>query len=113
MPSAIDANRFAGDEIAVEQCMYGFGDLHLAAPPAEWCRLFDRFELVVCRLRRRDDWSWCDRVHEDVVGRELERERFGQRDHARFGDVVRQIAAISGTSALRHPVAEIDDAAAA
>ena len=43
----------------------------------------------------------------------LERERFGQRDRAGLGDVIRKIAGITRTSAGSHPVGKIDDAAAA
>ena len=52
----VDADGFAGDEIAVEQREHAFGDLDLAAPAAERRRLFDRAATprrVV--LRRRED----------------------------------------------------------
>src|SRR5436190_873815 len=57
--------------------------------------------------------SWPDRVDENLVGRQLEGERFGQRDDAGLGDVVRNIARIARPAAARNPVAEIDDVAAA
>ena len=111
--SAVDADGFAGDEIAVEQREHRLRDLDLAAPPAERRRLLDRLRLVVGRARRRENRARRDGVDQDVVRRELQRERFGQRDRRRLRDVVRQIAVVARPSALRDPVAEVDDAAAA
>ena len=52
-------------------------------------------------------------IDEDLIRGQLERQRFRQRDHARLGDVVRQVARIPGSAAPRHPVREVDDSAAA
>src|SRR5262249_23505602 len=57
--------------------------------------------------------TWRDAVDENLVARQLERERFGQRDRAGFRDVVRNISQVARASAPRNPVAEVDDAAAA
>ena len=70
-------------------------------------------DLFVARLRRREDRTWRDGVDENVVGGQLQRERFGERDHAGLGDVVRQVAVVARPAALRDPVTEVDDAAAA
>ena len=63
--------------------------------------------------RRREDRAWRDRIHENLIGREFERERLGQRLHAGFRHVIRDIALVAGPRACRDPVREIDDAAAA
>ena len=64
-------------------------------PSAERRRVLDRFRLGVCRRRRRQDRSWRDRVHENIVRRELERQRLGQGDDAGLRHVVRKVAACS------------------
>ncbi len=62
---------------------------------------------------RRDDRPWRDRVDQDLVGGQLQRQRLGQRDDAGLGDVVGEEARIARPAAARHPVGEVDDAAAA
>ena len=52
MAAAIDADRFAGDEVAVEQREDRFRDFVLAAPSSERRRLLDAFHLVVGRVGR-------------------------------------------------------------
>ena len=54
-----------------------------------------------------------DRVDEDLIGRQLERQRLGQADHRLLRHVVRQEALVAGAPAHREPVREVDDAAAA
>ena len=61
----------------------------------------------------RDDRARRDGVDEDLIGRQLQRQRFGQRDDAGLRHVVRQVARIPRPAAARHPVREVDDAAAA
>jgi hypothetical protein len=113
VPAAVDAQRFAGDEIAVEERAYALRDLHLAAPPPERRRLFDRRRFLGTRTRRREDRSRRDCIDENVVGGKFQREPFGERDDAGLRDVVRQIAGVPRAAAPRNPVAEVDDAAAA
>ena len=111
--AAVDAHRFAGDEIAVEQSEHHLGDL--ISPP-------QRPSGVASSTARRSSslidagariGPGCNGVHQNVVGSELERQCFRQRNHARLGDVVREIASIPRTAAPGGPVAEVDDAAAA
>ena len=65
------------------------------------------------RVRRREDGAWRDRVDQNLVGGELQRERFGEADDARLGDVIWKVAGIAGPAAGGNPVAEVDDAPAA
>ncbi len=67
-------------------------------------------QLFVRRPGRREDRARRDRVHENLITRELERQSFSHRDCARLGDVVRQVARIARTSAHGQPVGEVDDA---
>ena len=64
-------------------------------------------------LRRRKNRSRGDRVHQDLIARQLGGQRFGQRLHAGFGDIVRQVAFVTRAAARDEPVGEIDDAPAA
>ena len=52
-------------------------------------------------------------VHEDLVGGQFERQRLGQRLHARLGDVVGEEARIARPAAGRDPVREVHDPPAA
>src|SRR5881296_3684612 len=104
MPPTVNPYRLSGDEIAIEEPQHALRDFELAAPPAQRRRLLDGFELLVGRAGRREDWAGRNRVDEDVVARELERERLGQRDHAALRHVVRQIAPVSRPAASRKPV---------
>src|SRR5262245_1407008 len=113
MPSAIDADGLSGDEVAVEKGQGGFRNLPFATPPTKWRCPFHGFRFIVSRVRWSDDRPRGDRVHEDVIGGHFQCERFGERHHTGFGDVVRQEAWIAWPSAPRKPVAEVDDAAAA
>src|SRR5262245_47372215 len=76
----IDADCLAGNEIAFEQREDAFPDLDLSTPPPEWRCLCDRAQFIVAGTRRRQNRSGRDRIDQDIVRRELQRERFGQRD---------------------------------
>src|SRR5882672_4899054 len=110
MAAAVDADGFTGDEIAVEQRQHGLRDLDFAAPAAERRRPFDRAYFFLARAWRREDRSGRDRVDEDVVGGQLDRERFGERDRAGLRDVIREVSDVPRPAAARDPVAEVDDA---
>ena len=58
------------------------------------------------RPRRREDRTRRDRVDEDVVAGQLERERFGQRLHAGLRDVVRRGSPCSAAGRSRRPSRE-------
>ena len=69
--------------------------------------------LVGGGARRRHDRPRRDRVHEDLVGGQLERQCFGERLHAGLGHVVGEVARIARTAAGRDPVREVHDPSAA
>src|SRR4029077_5397534 len=82
MAAAIDANRFARDEIAVDAGKNRFRNFVLAAPASERRRLLDLFHFAVARAWRGENRPRGDGVDENVVGGELEGQRFGERDRA-------------------------------
>src|SRR5215469_4957941 len=110
--SAVDTQCFAGDEVAVDEREHGFGNLLLATPSPERRHVCNLLMVLGCGRRRRQNRTRRDRVDENIVGRQLERERFRQCHHARFRDVVRKETFIARPSAAREPVAERNDAAA-
>ena len=75
--------------------------------------LLDGEDLFIRGAWRSDDRPGCNRVHQDIVGCQFQRQRFGQRNDAALRDVVRQEALVSRPAAPRDPVAEVDDAPAA
>ena len=91
----------------------GLGNLRLAAPVSHRGGPGDFIDFVLAHVGRSDDGPRGDGVDQDVVGRALERERFGERDHAGLGDVVRREAFVVRPAAAREPVGEVDDPSAA
>ena len=65
VPAAVDADRFAGDEIGFDEEHNGADDGVGTAPTAQRRRLFDSRELFVGRSGRRDDRARRDGVDED------------------------------------------------
>lgn len=80
MPAAIDANRLTGDEVGLAKQDHRLGDFRLSAPVTNRRRLGYLVHLFLAHVGRRHDRAGCDRVHEDVVARDLERQRFGESD---------------------------------
>ena len=96
-------------KFALQENVTAAYDLCLAAPAAERRRRLDRADLLVGRFRRREDRAGGDGVDEDVVLRQLERQRLGQPDDPVLRDVVGQVALVARTAAARDPVGEVDD----
>src|SRR5215510_1843873 len=64
------------------------------SPASDRRGTLDRCRLLVRRVWRREDRTRGDRIDEDLISRQLERERFCQGDDSRLRDVIRQIAGI-------------------
>src|SRR5688500_17535458 len=113
MPAAVDPDRLAGDEVAVDEREHGFRHLEFAAPSAKRRRTLDGCELLVRYALRRHDWSRGHRGYQNLIAGELEGQRLGQGNHARFRNVIRQITGIARPPASRDPVSEVEDPSAA
>ena len=71
--SAIDANRFASDEVAVDQCEHDFRNLGFTAPVAERCGPLDgvrTLRLMYPRARRSGRARWRSRESDRMPARE-------------------------------------------
>ena len=111
MPAPIHSNRFASDEVAIDQCEHDLRNLGFTAPVAERRRALRGANLFVSRTFGRHVRSRSDGVHQDLIGCQLEGQALGERDNSGFRDVVRQKSCVSRPATSRRPIREVDDAA--
>src|SRR5579863_9936796 len=84
MPATIDADTFAGDEVALDQEEYRFGDFRGAAPSPKRCSFDHRLVLVGSQARRLKNRAGRDRVDQNFRS-QFQRETFGQAGNGGFG----------------------------
>ena len=99
MAPAVDADGFASDEVTVDQRQHGLRNLEFAAPATKRRGTFDCGNLSLGCPDRWSDRTGSHRVDEDVVRRQLERQRFGERNDRALRDVVRKELAIAWAAA--------------
>ena len=78
MTATVDTERFARDEIAVDERQHRFGDFNFAAPASQGSGAFHAGELFVRRVLGRDDRTWSNRVYQDLIRRQFEGQCFGR-----------------------------------
>src|SRR5438034_9687085 len=112
MPTSVDADGLAGNEVGLTEQDHRFRDFALTAPVANWGRLGDLVHFLPAHVGRRHNRTGGYGVHEDVVTRDLEGQRLREGDDARLGYVVRRKLGVARSAASNQPVGEIDDPAA-
>jgi hypothetical protein len=85
MPAAIDADTFTGDEIAVDQEEYRFGDFRGTAPSPKRCGFDHLHVLLGSQARRLKNRPGRDRIDQNFWS-QFQRKTFGQADNGGFDE---------------------------